>query len=287
MRHRRPFVTDVFTGTITASLLLFMLLALAPVAEADAQYRIGNRLYRHQSGFLYGQSRPLFLDRRHSYYYDGYFVGRECGNNGPAVDDDRYQFDARRQALLNHAARVRFADVAAPTSRGGVRFRPATPENNQRGWDLIASGKSVKALGFFTAQLMSGPGRPNARLGYVIAAAQMGDDATALVTLRSTLTINPQSLRDFSADDDIRPALEAVIARYEESAKPTGRQRFVHAALCEMLDDHDGALTVLASLPPQAHEDKSVRMLKALAALGIVEMEIAAAPARGTMLARR
>jgi hypothetical protein len=258
--------------TTRSALLGALLLAFAPASDATAQcrsyggyygggtslrgvgsYRNGSRLLRHRSGYLYGQ-RPYYP--RNSIPYGGY--GGYYGGGGPTViidgnagcstyAADPYQdFDCRRDRLLDAASRLDVSFVH--DSPAPAPAPPPVMTTDGKGWTLLREGEPVRALGSFTARLMSTPSDGNARIGFAIAASLYGDDTTAIDAMRAAVRLNPETVRGFEADAEVGLLLRPLVNRYNEAAARQdgpSDDRFMTAALHCLLREYDEARYVL------------------------------------------
>ncbi|MHC5114591.1 MAG: tetratricopeptide repeat protein [Planctomycetota bacterium] len=204
---------------------LAMAMTLAPPAAAQScggsgfhgVYRTypNHRLSRHRSGYLY---RPMRYQRYRSpvRIYDGYYGGSGGSGCTDAIPDDRADFDFRRDRLLDRATQIDVSYVDSATTydwHNNVRPRPKPSKGN--GWALLREGQGVRALGRFTARLMSAPTDAEALAGYALAATILGDDEAARRSMRKALEIDAAAVAALRQDERLSPELQASVQRHE------------------------------------------------------------------------
>jgi len=222
-----------------------------PVSRA---YQSRNRLYRHRSGYLYGQYRQ--------FQYGLPYAG---GYGDPRVD-----FDVRRDNLLRAAAQIDVDFVrderVRPTSGRPARRAPAlhapivptTPTSESGGWVHLMDGEPEKALGSFTARLMMRRGDPLALMGHGLAAAALDDTVVAARSMRDAIRIDPAVIADVQTDERMRRYLRGLIARHAEKLDDDAHRadvRFLTATVHCVLREPEEAWAALDTgddAPPEA-----------------------------------
>ena len=126
------------------------------------------------------------------------------------------------------------------------------------GWNLLVDGRPVKALGYFTAQILRAPTSGRARIGYALAAALFEDDGAAVHAMRQAMRVDPDSLRDFGRDVGVDARIRELLARYP--APRDSDSMFMSAALHLLLGEREEARLVLAN----DAEDGDGRLFSAL-----------------------
>ena len=204
-----------------------------------------HRLYRHRSGYLYGYDRPYsYASFPYGAYGGGVYGGPVTGQDAEACHvytDPRQDFDCRRDRLLRVATSVAVRVPGAPAGATAPADGPAY----EVGWTHLVDGRPVKALGYFTAQILRAPTSGRARIGYALAAALFDDDGAAVHAMRQAIRIDPGSLRDFARDEGVDARIRELLARYTAPRDPGAV--FMSAALHVLLGEREEARLVLAN----------------------------------------
>ncbi|MCP3902138.1 MAG: hypothetical protein GY715_00765 [Planctomycetes bacterium] len=260
---------------------LTLVATLTPVAPAhdgadDGGFRgvyttyPNHRLSRHRSGYLY---RPLRYQRYGSAvrYDPGYGYG--CGgngyaNSGPPPVDDRADFDFRRDRLLDAASRidVRYIDSATTTYERYNNTRPRSKPATGKGWALLGDGEGVRALGRFTARLLTAPTDGEALVGFALAASMIGDDEAAIRSMRSALRSDPATVVALSVNEELGSHVRKAITRYEALAEADsgGSAQLMTAALHYLLGENDAARASLGKLDGRRVDEREARVLSTI-----------------------
>jgi len=226
-----------------------------------------HRLSRHRSGYLY---RPLRYERYRPAVriYDGYSYSGGGSGGGAAIPDGRADFDYRRDRLLNAATRIDVSFVDSATTYDWYNdSRPRSRPTTGKGWTFLGEGQGVRALGRFTARLLSAPTDGEALVGFALAASMIGDDEAAMRSMRNALRLDPAAVLALSENEELSPHIRTAVTRFETLAQAddAGNAQLMTAALHCLLGENDSARAALGKLDPQRVDERAVAVLVKIA----------------------
>ena len=117
-------------------------------------------------------------------------------------------------------------------------------EDYARGWNLLREDRPAEALQAFGHYAQANPTEGTPKVGYALALAELGRLDNGIRAMRRALQENPEALPYVAIDGKLRPKLERVKGRYEQSEQFFGNDpggSFMLAALYYLLDDMDAA----------------------------------------------
>ena len=183
-------------------------------------YRGYGHRYRGYYGYYgrygYGHKRYYPYPYRYGYYYKSYGKSHYYDIGYP----DDYQVESYYSANENAGA------------------------GYANGWNLLRTGRPAEAADVFGQLAQENPAKGNPKIGYAVAAAELGDLDKGIWSMRRALRSDPEALRYVAVDDQLRPKVERVVRRYEQSPRyqredPGGS--FMLAALYYLMGDLDAA----------------------------------------------
>ncbi len=220
--------------------------------------------YRHRYGYHAPYYRYPIYSRYHyvSPAYRSYSSTRYV-----IVDDDPGRYEARviygSQQPYPRTTDGRVADPYAGTGSTEQGMHAV----DSPGWGLLAADRPADALSVFANEAQRNPTRGMPKLGYALAAAQLGDLDKGVWAMRRALRYDPDALHYFTAGQQLRPKIHHLIGRYEnrlESASYNPDAAFMLAALHYLVRDTDAARAAINLAIRQADRSSSAANLKRL-----------------------
>lgn len=215
----------------------------------------------------------------HSYlYYPHYYSRTHYGYQPTYYTYPRYRYstytspnDARYEARVIYGSqqpypRTTDGRVADPYAGTGSTEQGMHAVDSP-GWGLLAADRPADALSVFANEAQRNPTRGMPKLGYALAAAQLGDLDKGVWAMRRALRYDPDALHYFTAGQQLRPKIHHLIGRYEnrlESASYNPDAAFMLAALHYLVRDTDAARAAINLAIRQADRSSSAANLKRL-----------------------
>ena len=113
-----------------------------------------------------------------------------------------------------------------------------------RGWELLREHRAADALDVFGETAQANPSSGGPKIGYALAAAELGRLDRGIWAMRRALRFDPDSLHYVTIDDGLRPMVERLTARYDEADQVEVKwadSHFMLAVLHYLLGNYDTA----------------------------------------------
>ena len=94
------------------------------------------------------------------------------------------------------------------------------PMTHGQSWDLLAEGRSLEAINSFVQDISADSNSGVAKLGYGLAYAESGDFKHAAWAIRRAFEIDAKSVSDIMLDGKLRPTLQKIVDKFENSDSP-------------------------------------------------------------------
>ena len=107
------------------------------------------------------------------------------------------------------------------------------------GWNLLRRGRPAEAADVFGRLCQASPSEGMPKVGYALAAAELGRLDKGIWAMRRALREDPESLQYVTIDQQLQPKVEAMLKRYQQSDKfdDSSDGAFMVAALHYLLGD--------------------------------------------------
>lgn len=111
------------------------------------------------------------------------------------------------------------------------------------GWNLLRRGRAAEAADTFGRLAQASPTAGMPKVGYALAAAELGRLDKGIWAMRRALRQDPESLQYVTIDHQLQPKVEAMIKRYQQSDRydDSSDGAFMVAALLYLLGEMDAA----------------------------------------------
>lgn len=153
------------------------------------------------------------------------------------------------------------------------RYEDVVGQNASRpdAWELLGEGDSRTALKLFTIDARNGDDTA-AKIGYAVAAADVGDDHTAIWAMRRAFRLDARGATYVPLDDDLRGVFEDHRDYYEYKARlDIVETSFMVAALSFVMRDYEAAR--VAADRCREHSDRSSELRQLERQLDRIERE--------------
>ncbi len=151
-------------------------------------------------------------------------------------------------------------------SRSSSATRRRSLEDD-KGWSLLAKGKTRRAKSVFVNQANSHPEAGQPKVGYALSSAMLGDLDKGVWAMRRALRTDPKSLHYLTVDEALQPYILDVVERYEARFNGSGRNpdnAFMISALRYLLDDKDAARSAIGQAIDNGDDSTSAANLRGL-----------------------
>lgn len=136
------------------------------------------------------------------------------------------------------------------------------------GWELLEHGSHGAALHAFARDAERHPGDGVPKVGYALAAAEVGELEAATWAMRRVYRLDPGAAARAPVGHGLDPRVRGLIHRYRERARhggPTGDSAFMVAALHHILGEDEAAHEALRDVRGHADDAPStVALVRAL-----------------------
>lgn len=142
-----------------------------------------------------------------------------------------------------------YADIYPPAPEPGVEGDFVPPDGNgyaveSRGWSLLLEGQYRAAAEEFVREWQFNPTLAGPKVGYVLAAASLGDLPKSVSAMRRACDSDPESIHGLIVDKNLRPAVDRVMAVFRADLARNPRNAdssFLLAALQFLVGDDQAA----------------------------------------------
>lgn len=121
-------------------------------------------------------------------------------------------------------------------------------DDHDEGWNLLRRGKPAEAADAFGRLAQASPTEGKPKVGYALAAAELGRLDKGIWAMRRALRQDPESLQYVIIDHQLQLKVEALIKRYQQSDRydDSSDGAFMVAVLHYLLGDMDAAQESMA-----------------------------------------
>ena len=138
------------------------------------------------------------------------------------------------------------------------------------GWDLLKKARPDAARRVFGQQAQASPRKGTPKVGYALAAAELGRLDKGIWAMRRALRHDPDALHYITVDETLRGQLGHLARRYHALSPAPGKNAdtdFMLAALYYLMDDytaaHDAISRSLAAGDPAPSAQNLQRLIEA------------------------
>ncbi len=137
----------------------------------------------------------------------------------------------------------------------------------EHAWSLMAEGEIEAAQEMFAAIVAQLPHEVEARVGYAVTTALLGDGERAVALMRRALVDDPKALYDVPPDDAVREKIELLLEAYSALVRANLANPdtlLMAASLRFILEDYPGAFFAIDAAIKAGDEHESAANLHAL-----------------------
>lgn len=194
--------------------------------------------YHYRSHFSYGHHhrghRPYYGYKRHYIHHRyKYYPYRSHGYGYSYPYSKPYRYYSGRTAYGK--------GYSYDSGKYGLLSREY---GDDRGWYLLRKGRPAEALTVFGKSAQASPSSGVPKIGYALAAAELGQLDRGIWAMRRALHFDPDSLHYVAVGETLAPKLIYLTGRYKASGHYSAKHRdayFMLAALYYLLGERDTA----------------------------------------------
>jgi len=240
--------------------LTALFLAMTNSAQAGGYYYGGGYGhhgygYGHYSGhgYGYGHHNP-YRYGGHGYSSYGYplFFGQYYSYNF------RHDYDHRNYYAPVHP---NYSDDALAGSSID------TEQYDNKAWRLLARGQTDKAFTYFSRAAQAAPSKGSPKIGYALAAADLGQLDKGIWAMRRALRIDPHALHYVTLNNRLDAKVRRMITDYEKRQEYSGKgasSSFMLASLHYLRRDMESAQSYINQAMLARHVKSSTKNLNNL-----------------------
>lgn len=230
-------------------------------AQAGSYYRYSyghhGYSYGHYGGYrnyAYGKHARY---SRYGYYNYGYPIitrRHSSYNNGSYYDDRRSYKAPARSGYSSHSSAGAVID---------------SQQYNDKAWRLLAQGKTDTAFTYFSKAAEAEPSKGNPKIGYALAAADLGQLDKGIWAMRRALNVDPDALHYVTLNDKLDSKVRRMIDDYVKQQEYSGKQAsssFMLASLHYLRRDMASARSYINQAVRAGHVSSSTKSLQKLIA---------------------
>lgn len=160
-----------------------------------------------------------------------------------------------------------YANGGAYAGGGGVYSAELLLPNRKHAWSLLGEGQIEAAQKMFAAIVAQMPYEGEARVGYAVTTALVGDGERAVALMRRALVDDPKALYDVPPDDAVREKIELLLEAYSALVRAdlaNTDSLLMAASLRFILGDYPGAFFAIDASIKAGDEGESAANLHAM-----------------------